>query len=140
MKLVEPTDKALEAFKVTWKKTRGALPTRAATGFLLTKLKKLPGWIWLPEGRLGDKPVDLLGRDPQNRVVTVEIAHSDGHEVHNALHCLKFPDVKSHVVVTTTKIVAAKLKKRMAKMPELEANPRLEILPLSTALTDQWSP
>jgi len=89
IKLVEPTDKAFEEYGVSWKASgRGVLPTRAASDFVFEKLNQIKGWQVVKEGVLEDKQVDLLCRDLDNRVVTVEIANSPGHEVHNAMACL----------------------------------------------------
>jgi hypothetical protein len=54
IKLVEPTNEALREFNVPWRKTRGVLPTRAATEFLYRKISRLPGWQVVREGSLGE--------------------------------------------------------------------------------------
>lgn len=62
LKLAEPTERAFGEYRVKWKKTRGVLPTRAATEMVYAKICKLDGWSCLKEGALGDKQVDLLCR------------------------------------------------------------------------------
>jgi len=142
LKLVEPTQKAFESFDVTWKKTRGVLPTRAATEFVFRKMNKLDGWQCQKEGFLGRgddrKQVDLLCRDPDNRIVTCEIAGNAEHEVHNALHCLKFDEVRKHVVVCVDKKVIEAVKKQFSQFPEINDS-RVELITLAHAMSDKWS-
>lgn len=145
LKLVEPTEKAFERYGVTWKVGRGSLPARAATEFLYQKIRRWEGWHCQKEGMLdsGDgeqKRVDLLCRDPENRVVAIEVAGSVGHEVHNALHCLKSVEVRKHVVVCVNKRVCDAVKKRFAGVTELVGNERVEVITLATALRDGWEP
>ncbi len=52
IKLVEPTQKALDEYNVQWKKTRGTLPTRAATHYLAEKFHALEKWQCIREGTL----------------------------------------------------------------------------------------
>lgn len=137
VKLVEPTDKALDEFGVQWKKTRGTLLTRAATDRVERKLKKL-GWNCIREGGLGDKQVDLLCRGPDGRLATVEMAGSADHEVHNVLHCLRFDEVRRHVVVCINKTVLDEVKKKFSGMEELVRNARVEVVLLSKALGESW--
>jgi hypothetical protein len=89
---------------------------------------------------VSEKQVDLLCRDPENRVVSIEIAHSSGHEVHNALHCLRFAEVRKHVVVCTSNAVMKDVKKRFSRVPELHGNRGVEVVVLSRALSDGWIP
>ncbi|MCC6680478.1 MAG: hypothetical protein IT445_06205 [Phycisphaeraceae bacterium] len=142
-KLAEPTQKALDEFGVAWKKGRGALPTRAATEFLFRKMSKLPGWQCQKEGilRVGEdeKQVDVLCRDLENKVVAIEIAGSAGHEIHNALHCLRSDEIRKHVVVAVDKKTLEAVRKKFADMPLLVEDSRIEALPLNVALGD-WIP
>lgn len=140
IKLVEPKEKAFQEFGISWEKTPGILPTRAATEFLYRKLSQLPEWKWTREGKLGDKQIDLLGRNKDGEVITGEIAHSTGHEVHNAKHCLGFSEVKKHVVVATSKKALEEVKRAFEKWPDLAEDKRIEALVLSQALSDKWIP
>jgi len=81
-KLVEPSDKCFQKCGVSWKKTRGVLPTRIATKLLARKFERLDGWQIVLEGRLeqGGKQIDLLCRDALNRVVCIEVAFQCRHE------------------------------------------------------------
>lgn len=140
VKLVEPTEKALKHFAVTWKKTRGSLPTRVATQLLAKKFRGILGWTCIAEGKLGDKQVDLLLRDERNQVVCLEIENSIDHAAHNALHCLRFDDVRKHVVVCLTKKGLDAVKKKFAGFKELSGNERIELIVLSKALSEAWLP
>ena len=86
------------------------------------------------------KQVDLLCRDPESNVVTIEIAHSPDHEVHNALHCLSFSEVRKHVVIATSKNVLEALRKKFDSVPELSGNSRIELLTVAKALSAKWIP
>lgn len=150
MKLVEPTQKAFETYGVEWKKTRGSLPARAATQFLYQHLSKLEGWQIVREGVLKSeradgvvaKQVDLLCRDPDGELVTVEIAHSSGHEIHNALYCLRCEEVRKHVVVCTTKQTLNAVKDAFVEggHSELGEECRLETRTLAQVLKVDWVP
>ncbi|MCP4250635.1 MAG: hypothetical protein GY778_26640, partial [bacterium] len=145
IKLCEPTVKAFELIGVgEWNKGPGSLPVRAATAFLYKKLTQMLGWNWQKEGKLSDgkdcKAVDLLGRDPDNRVVAVEVAGTEKHEAHNALANLAFPEVRKHVVVCLSNSVLRAVKTKLEGFPELRGNERIEVLTLAKALGDGWMP
>lgn len=135
--LTEPTEKLFELHMVRWKKTRGVLPTRAAAFFIREKLTRA-GYSVVPEGGLNGKQVDLLVRDDQNKLITLEIAHSPGHELQNANHCLRESEVIRHVVVCTTRECLGEVR-RAFKM-RFEDLARVESLTLSEALRDEWDP
>lgn len=140
LKLVEPTEKALEHFGVSWKKTRGSLPTRVATQMLEKKFRSRLGWTCVLEGQLVGKQVDLLLRDERNRVVCVEVENSVEHCMHNALHCLSCDEVRKHVVVCLTKKGLDAVKQKFAGFTELAGNERVEPIMLSRALGEGWMP
>lgn len=141
IKLTEPTPKLLEEKNVRWKTTRGVLPTRAATQFVYQKIKKLDGWQCTREGRLGEKQVDLLCRDSENRCVTIEIAHSHSHEVHNALHCLRSggDELRRYIVICTTRQTMVAVKKKFSEFLEL-SDEKVEVITLAKALSEDWMP
>ncbi len=137
VKLVEPTDKAIEEFGVKWKKTRGTLLTRAATAWMERKIKKM-GWSVVREGSLGDKQVDLLCRGHDDELVAIEIAGSADHEVHNATANLRFDEVEKHVVVCISKKILDDVKKKFSGMEGLAGNERVEVVLLSKAMGERW--
>lgn len=143
LKLVEPTKKLLDMYKVNWKKGKGKLATRAAQEFFYRKMNRLRNWRSEKEGKLccGDesKLVDVLSFGPNNEIVTGEIANSLGHETHNALFCLSAPGVVRHVVVTLTQKACKDLTKKFSEVPKLRDD-RVEITVLSRVLKDDWVP
>ncbi len=144
-KIAEPTKKAFEAFGVTWKKARGNCPTRVAMILVLNKVKKLEGWQVVREGTLRDhddqKQVDLLCRDPENQVVTVEIAGNPDHEIANCLFCLRYKKevIRKHVVIAVDKQILEQVKKKFTEFPEIANDDRVEAITLSEALST-WIP
>lgn len=144
LKLCAPTDKAFAEFNVTWKQSRGSLPVRVATSLLERKLKKFESWTCVREGMLriheDEKAVDLLLRDSQGRVVSVEVAGNASHEVHNALFCLRCKDIVKHVVVCLNRGIRDEVTKRFAACDELAGDNRIEILLLSQVLNAKWMP
>ncbi len=86
------------------------------------------------------KQIDLLCRDPNNDVVTIEIAGSPDHEVHNALYCLRFNEVRKHVVIAVDKGILGQVKKKFAAYPEIANDDRVEVITLSEALSESWIP
>ncbi len=142
VKLADPTEKTLKALGLAGRKNRGrgVLPTRAATHLLTEKLRALPGWTVLPEGDLHGKQVDLLCRDEEGKLVTVEVAHTAAHEPHNARHCLRQGEVRRHAIVATSKAVERDVRRLLEKIEGLADDPRLEVLVLSQALLKKWKP
>lgn len=145
IKLCELTPKSAERLGVDWKESNQDLPTRFAKQAIDTKMRGLLGWQVQTEGGLTDrggraKKVDILCRDPFNKVVAIEIAGASAdHEVHNALFNLRCEEVRKHVVVAVSKPVLAEAKKKLAEIPELAGSDRLELLTLARALGD-WVP
>ena len=88
---------------------------------------------------MAEKQIDLLCRDPNNEIVTIEIAGCSDHEVHNALHCLKC-GVKKHWVVCVDRKVMEGVKKKFSEFAELSGNEKVEVIVLSQALSENWNP
>lgn len=86
------------------------------------------------------KQIDLLWRDANNKAVSIEIAGSADHEVHNAINCLGHSEVRKHVVVAVDKKVLEQVKKKFAGFSELAKNDRIEIVTLAQALSETWVP
>lgn len=141
-KLVEPTDKCFQKFGVSWKKTRGVLPTRIATKLLRRNFEKLDGWNVVLEGRLekDGKQIDLLCRDSLNRVVCIEVAFQAGHECHNGRYNISRLEVRKSVVVCLSKKVLAEVKDSFAKDDVLSCSDKVEVLSLPRALSEDWVP
>ena len=86
------------------------------------------------------KQVDLLCHDADNKMVSIEIAGSPGHEVHNCLYCLSFSEVRKHVVVCIDKKVYEAVCKRFNEVAEISRDERVEVTTLSKALKEEWIP
>jgi hypothetical protein len=136
--LYEPTAKAFAKYGVQWKSSgRGCLSTRAATFYLKTKLRKIPGLISVVEGSLNGKQVDVLCRQEDGSLTTIEIAGASGkHECHNALHCLSSNEVRKHIVACLGSKVLADVKRRFLRHDELKTNPRIEIVLFSKFMNE----
>ena len=88
-----------------------------------------------------EKQVDLLCRDPENRIVSCEIANSPNHEVDNACFCLACNEVRKHVVICTSKKTFDAVKKQFKEVGGLAGNERVEIVTLVQVLNDDdWIP
>jgi hypothetical protein len=143
IKLVEATETGFAWTNAKpWAKTRGTLATRAASHLVHEKLRKLAGWTVVREGFVAGKQVDLVCRDTEGRLVTVEIAGAAGaaHEAHNALHCLAQPEVWKHVVVGVSLNVVDGVRKKFAGFEKLRAGERLAVEPLTRVLREDWKP
>ncbi len=139
VRLVEGTERAFELLGVKpWRKGRGSLRTRAATWFLIEKFRKL-GLDAVEEGMVDGKAVDAVVRDGE-RLVTVEVAGSSGHERHNALHCVRCSDVDKHYVVCLSREILEAVKQGFGEMLELAEDARVEVLMLAQALKAGWRP
>ena len=86
------------------------------------------------------KQVDLLCRGPNGEIVTVEVAGNAKHEIHNALFCLQVQSVRKHIVVALDKEILAAVKEKFSEFPLLLDDERVEILTLTEALSESWSP
>lgn len=146
--LCEPTEKLLDERGITWDNGLGELPTQAATWYAQQEILKCEGWSADPEGvlyvpsLLGEerKQVDLLCRDPEGRIVTVEIAGSFEHEAHNAIFCIRSGQIHRHVVVALKNDILSAVKRSFKAHPELNGNPIITLTTLSTILKEGWRP
>ena len=142
--LLEGTEKAFEVFGIEpWRKGRGNLRTRCATHLLWKKFKRLENWECVREGQLGDKQVDLLLRDPLEKIVAVEVAGNADHEKQNLLSNLKNggEELRKHVVIALDRSICEEVKKKLSSAPELfVGDVELEVLTLAQALKDDWNP
>lgn len=103
---------------------------KPSTGLKLT----IPGLIEQEENL-----VDLLCRDSEGDLVTVEMAGHEDHEAHNALFCFK-AGPRRHVSVCTTQDMKDKVTARLNEQDELVGNRVIKVLTLASALKKEWIP
>ena len=86
------------------------------------------------------KQIDLLSRGPNGEIVTAEVAGNAEHEIHSALFCLQVQSVRKHIVVALDKKILSAVKEKFSEFSLLIDEERVEILTLTEALSESWSP